>query len=70
LADLFTKSLPVVMFRKCVWGIGVRHLRDFVRFKGDILEFSPCYSILKIVSYTTLKVVVVLKIPVVLFFLA
>jgi hypothetical protein len=46
----------------------VRYLRDFVRSKGDILEFSPCYSILKIVSYTTLKVVVVLKIQVVLFF--
>jgi hypothetical protein len=28
LADLFTKSLHAVTFRKCVRGIGMRHLRD------------------------------------------
>ena len=28
LADLFTKALPTTTFRKHVYGIGMRHLRD------------------------------------------
>jgi hypothetical protein len=35
LADLFTKSLPAVTFRKCVRGIGMRHLRDLQSLGGD-----------------------------------
>ena len=27
-ADLFTKALPTTIFRKNVYGIGMRHLRD------------------------------------------
>jgi hypothetical protein len=37
LADLFTKSLPTVTFRKCVRGIGIRHLRDLQGSGGDHL---------------------------------
>jgi hypothetical protein len=43
-------------------------LERFAGFRGKAsLNFSPCYSILKIVSYIVLKVVVVLKTLVVLF---
>jgi hypothetical protein len=36
LADLFTKSLPAVTFRKRVRDIGMRHLRDPAGFRGEI----------------------------------
>jgi hypothetical protein len=51
LADLFTKSLPVVTFRKCVRGIGMRHLRD-LQVQGEITsELQPLLFDLKIVYY-------------------
>ena len=37
LADLFTKFLPTVTFRKCVRGIGMRDLRDLQGSGGDHL---------------------------------
>ncbi|KAJ1280007.1 hypothetical protein BS78_04G199300 [Paspalum vaginatum] len=35
LADLFTKSLPAATFRKCVRGIGMRHLKDLQGSGGE-----------------------------------
>ena len=38
LADLFTKSLPYSIFRKCVHGIGMRRLQDLQSSGGVSLE--------------------------------
>jgi hypothetical protein len=50
-ADLFTKSLPATSFYKCIYGIGMRRLRD-LRGSGetDPENHSPCFVILKITS--------------------
>jgi hypothetical protein len=36
-ADLFTKSLPLVIFDKCVKGIGMRRLKYFQGLGGEPL---------------------------------
>jgi hypothetical protein len=36
LADLFTKSLPSSSFYKCIYGIGMRWLRDLQGSGGDL----------------------------------
>jgi hypothetical protein len=38
LADLFNKSLPTSSFEKCVWGIGMRRLRELQDSRGVSLE--------------------------------
>jgi hypothetical protein len=35
LVDLFTKSLPASSFYKCIYGIGMRRLRDLQGSGGD-----------------------------------
>jgi hypothetical protein len=42
-------------------------LQGLIRWRTP-LNFSPYYSIMEIISYTTLKVIVVLKITIVLLF--
>jgi hypothetical protein len=37
LTDLFTKSLPTILFQKNVFGIGMRQLKDLQELGGDIL---------------------------------
>jgi hypothetical protein len=37
LADLFTKSLPLAIFEKCVKGIGMRRLKDLHDLGGEPL---------------------------------
>ena len=36
LADLFTKSLPTTAFQKCIYGIGMRRLRNLQSSGGEI----------------------------------
>jgi hypothetical protein len=36
LADLFTKFLPAYNFYKCIYGIGMRRLRDLQGSRGDL----------------------------------
>jgi hypothetical protein len=36
LTDLFTKSLPIILFQKYVFGIGMRQLKDLQELGGDI----------------------------------
>jgi hypothetical protein len=36
LTDLFTKSLPIILFQKYVFGIGMRQLKDLQESGGDI----------------------------------
>jgi hypothetical protein len=43
LADLFTKCLLVVIFRKCEQGIGMRLLRDLQVQGRSPLNISPYY---------------------------
>jgi hypothetical protein len=45
LADLFTKSLPLATFAKCVKGIGMRRLKDLQGSGGDSLRIRiSCFS--------------------------
>jgi hypothetical protein len=45
LVDLFTKSLPLVTFDKCVKGIDMCILKRLVKFRGRFsLNRIPCFS--------------------------
>jgi hypothetical protein len=68
MTNLFTKFLPTDTFRRYIQGVGMGHLRDLQVQREDTSKFfSPYYSIMKIVIYTTLNVLVLIKITIVVF---
>lgn len=68
MTNLFTTFLPTDTFGRYIQGVGMEHLRDLqVQGEDTSKFFSPYYSIMKIVIYTTLNVLVLIKITIVVF---